>query len=267
MNDPTWNGDPDPNASQALEDDPDIVPHEVEVDVAARLDDGLGQDDDPGWVLFDGDEGKLDLRQRCAYLALLKHRFITAQSKPQEWRAIVANPGLFTSRLNDLFLELHLDREREVAFKRQVSPEGERGKFPTLLYDTPYTREQTIVLVYLRSRHLTEQMSGTPGRVLVDEQDIVEYARQFHPSNANDPMELDRKIRKAIEFVTGTGLLIATTDQQRFEIPSAIEVVLSIDTLTRLLQWLKKSNDTEDPADATSGQPLDLPPSVEDENA
>ncbi|MEU0094687.1 DUF4194 domain-containing protein [Kribbella sp. NPDC006257] len=221
----------------------------VPVDVAARLDDGLGADESVDWVLFDGDEGRLDLNQRRAFVAVVSSRFITAQSKPREWRALVANPGLIRSRLNDMFLELHIDLDREVAYKRQVAPEGERGKFPTLLYDTPYTREETVVLVYLRSRYLVEQMSGTPGRVLVDVDEIVEHSRSFRPPSHTDIAGIDAKTRKAIDNVRVAGLLVKTADEHRFEVPRAIEVVLEMETLERLLEWLRKANGSSDPPD------------------
>lgn len=218
-------------------------------DVDARLDDGLNGEDDAAWVLFDGDQGRLNLAQRKALVAVLHHRFITAQSKPKEWRALIANPRLIESRLNDMFLELHIDPAREVAYKRQVTAEGEPSQFPTLLYDTPYTREETVVLVYLRSRYLAEQMEGTAGRVLIDADDIVEHARNYRPASHTDLTVADAKTRRAIENLRTAGLLVKTTDTDRFEISRAIEVLLSMDTLERLLAWLKTSNGQTPTAD------------------
>jgi hypothetical protein len=60
--------------------------------------------------LFEGDEGALTLGQRRTLLSVLKHRFITPDRYPAEWRTLVECEQLIRSRLNDLFLDLHLGR-------------------------------------------------------------------------------------------------------------------------------------------------------------
>ena len=99
--------------------------------------------------LFEGDEGGLSFDQRKTLVSLLKHRYISAARHPSEWRALLDCEVLMKSRLNDMFLDLHIDRTRQVAFKRQAVPEGGDRQFPTLLYDPAYTREETILLVFL----------------------------------------------------------------------------------------------------------------------
>ena len=228
-------------------------------DTAEDPDDGLsaldghpaaeapGRDDDPEReltstvALFEGDEGGLELGQRRALVVLLKQRFISAQTHPREWRALIENPRPIRGRLNDLFLDLHLDRDREVAYKRQVAPEGGGRPFPTLLYDVPWGREETIALVYLRSRHRSEQASGAV-RVFVDRSDLLEFVAQYRPGHATDVAGDAKKAARAVEALYKAGLLMGASTADRFEVSNAIEVLLPLERLQELLAWLRAQN-------------------------
>ena len=196
-------------------------------------------------ALFEGDEGALDLAQRRALVALLKQRFITAHSHPREWRTLTANPRLFRSRLNDVFLDLHLDVDREVAYKRPAVPEG-GGRFPTLLYDTAWSREETILMVYLRTRSRSEEAAGA-SRTFVDRQDLLEYVASLRPAHATDQAGDARRAIKAIEGLNRAGLLVGLSTAERFEVSPAIDVVLPLERLQELLRWLRSQNDTGKP--------------------
>ena len=130
--------DPDEEATSA---DPDIA--DSSIADSDRFNSGVADPDtaiDPrsSHAEFDGDEGALRLEERRALVVLLKNRFITSESHSREWQVIVASRQVIAERLNDLFLELVISPEREVAFKRPV---GESGEFPTLLHDTAWQRE------------------------------------------------------------------------------------------------------------------------------
>jgi hypothetical protein len=196
-------------------------------------------------ALFEGDEGTLELVQRRTLVALLKQRFITAHSHPKEWRVLTANPRLFRSRLNDQFLDLHLDAQREVAYKRQVVPEG-GGRFPTLLHDTAWSREETILMVYLRTRSRSEEAAGA-SRTFVDRQDLLEYVASLRPAHATDQVGDARRAVKAIEGLNRAGLLVGLSSAARFEVSPAIDVVLPLERLQELLRWLRAQNEAGDP--------------------
>jgi hypothetical protein len=204
-------------------------------------------------ALFEGDEGGLEMAQRRVLVAIVKHRFITADSHPKEWRALLMNPRLIRSRLNDLFLELHLDVDRQVAFKRQATPEG-GGRFPTLLYDTAWTREETILLVFLRARSRADEAAGVP-KTFVDRIGMLEHITSLRPPHATDQAGDARRAVKAIESLLRAGLLIGAIAAERFELSRAVDVVLPLERLTALLDWLENENagtapDASDDSDA-----------------
>lgn len=220
----------------------------VEPDTAQDLDvpdeiDDLEPIDDRSVSLFEGDEGGLEYAQRRALVTLLKQRFISARTHPRDWQVLVEHERVVRSRLNDLFLDLAVDRAREVAWKRQaVSETGSR--FPTLLYDASWSREETLVLVHLRDR-LRAGLAGGDARVYVDREDVVEYVASFRPAHATDEAADEKRARNAVVSIAKAGLLIGTAGDERYEISEAVESLLPLELLQELLEALQKANGGE----------------------
>lgn len=211
--------------------------------------------DDSSFALFEGDEGRLDELQRRAFVALLRHSYVSARTHADEWRAVLDAEGQLRSRLNDLFLELHVDRDREVAWKRQARSESQRRGFPTLLRDVPYTREETIVLVYLRMRLRADTRPG-PDQVVVDRSEILGHVAGFRPVTATDRTRDEGRVAKAVERLITARVLLRTSDPDRFRIASVVEVLLPLERLLELDTWLAStalSNATTAPGDTPDG--------------
>jgi hypothetical protein len=224
-----------------LDDDwaPEVAPAEAMGEFEADLADASSVS------LWEGDEGGLEYRQRRALVTLLKQRFISARTHPRDWQVLVEHERVLRSRLNDLFLDLQIDRAREVAWKRQaVSETGSR--FPTLLYDAAWSREETLVLVHLRDRLRAGAATGE-SRVFVDREDLVEYVASFRPAHATDEAGDEKRARNAVTSLAKAGLLIPGTSEDRFEISEAVEPLLPLELLQDLLEALQRANGTETP--------------------
>jgi len=215
------------------------VDTEVDQDVDAEL------LDEGSVSLFEGDEGGLEYAQRLALVTLLKQRFISARTHPRDWRVLVEHERVLRSRLNDLFLELAVDRRREVAWKRQATPET-GSRFPTLLYDAAWSREETLVLVHLRDRLRAGLASGDV-RVFIDREDIVEYVASFRPAHATDEAGDEKRARNAVLSIVKAGLLIGTAAEDRYEISEAVEPLLPLELLQELLEALQRANGADVP--------------------
>ncbi|SBN63408.1 protein of unknown function (DUF4194) [Curtobacterium sp. 9128] len=224
--------------------------------------------DESSFALFEGDEGRLDELQRRAFVALLRHSYISARTHADEWRAVLDAEYQLRSRLNDLFLELHVDRDREVAWKRQARSESQRRGFPTLLRDVPYTREETIVLVYLRMRLRADARPG-PDQVVVDRAEILGHVAGFRPATATDRTRDEGRVAKAIDRLVTARVLLKTSDPDRFRIASVVEVLLPLERLLELDQWLANVTTAErgpDDGDEPSLQTDTDPDETEDED-
>ena len=228
--------------------DDDWAPESAPTDAMGEFEADLA--DASSVSLWEGDEGGLDFAQRRCLVLLLKQRFISARTHPRDWQVLVDHRRVLQSRLNDLFLELAIDHTREVAWKRQAT--GEAGdRFPTLLYDAAWTREETIVLVHLRDRLRAAAATGE-GRVFVDRDDLTEYVASFRPAHATDEAGDEKRARNAVTTLSKAGLLIPGSHEDRFEISEAVEPLLPLDLLGDLLESLRRANGGEpeaEPAD------------------
>jgi hypothetical protein len=204
--------------------------------------------------LFEGDEGGLEYAQRHTLVTLLKQRFISARTHPRDWRVLVDHERVLRSRLNDLFLDLAVDRAREVAWKRQATSET-GSRFPTLLYDAAWSREETLVLVHLRDRLRAGFASGD-ARVFIDREDIVAYVASFRPAHATDEAGDEKRARNAVVSIVKTGLMIGAAGDDRYEISEAVEPLLPLELLHELLESLQCANGTETPTEPD--EPADL---------
>lgn len=203
--------------------------------------------DDDSFALFEGDEGRLDAAQRRALVALLKHRYVSPALQPAEWRTVLESESLLRSRLNELFLELEVDRSAEVAFKRQAGSESGRRPFPTLLHDTSYSREETILLVYLRTRLRTELANGARAAI-VEHDELLGFVASFRPEHATDRARDDGRVERAIDKLLTARVLLRTKDARRHRIASVVERLLPLERLQELLEWLETQTAAVDPA-------------------
>ncbi|MDN5896273.1 MAG: DUF4194 domain-containing protein [Nocardioides sp.] len=192
--------------------------------------------------LFEGDEGGLEYAQRHVLVTLLKQRFISARTHARDWRVLVEHERVLRSRLNDLFLDLQIDRVREVAWKRQATSET-GSRFPTLLHDTGWSREETLVLIHVRDR-LRAGLAGGDARVFIDREDIIDHVASFRPAHATDEAGDAKRANNAIQSVIKSGLLIGATTEDRFEISEAVEPLLPLELLQELLSALQRANGT-----------------------
>lgn len=219
------------------------------------------EEDPSSLSLFEGDEGAFTMEQRRTLVAILKHRYISAERNPGEWRTLLADLPLIKGRLNDVFLDLHIDHAYQVAFKRQAVPEIGPA-FPTLLHDTAYTREETILLVVLRQRFRSQRADGN-GVVLVDREGLLDEIAAFRPTHATDRSGDRRRAENALATLVKARILLRTNDPERFKVAPVIEVLLPIQRLNELAEWLTRA--TSDDPDEAGAQAHDLDLDADDE--
>ena len=218
-------------------------------------------EDAPGADMFEGDSGTLYPEQRRCLVALLKHRYISAERHPEQWEVLLKDEGLIKSRLNDMFLELQVERDQQIAFKRQaVSYTGD--PLPSLLRERAHTKEETIVMLALRQRFFAQRQEGED-HVYVERETLMEEIAERWPEDLTNRSAAQKKASTAIDGLATAGVLLKTADPDRFRISPIIEVLLPIEKLRELMTWLMTQNGTtpvdEDPeADELPIQPLDL---------
>lgn len=203
-----------------------------------------------GPSLWDGDEGTLTDKQRDALVVLLKHEYISTDTNRREFKTLVENPSPIRSMLNNLYLDLHIDAVREIAYKRPARAEGR--KFRTILYDTSYNREETILLAFLREQVRAQGAAGAT-HVFVDAADMQEYVARFRPQHDTDEAGGRRKVENAIASLKKSKLITAPDpSEDRFQISRAIETLLPVERLKTLLDALRAQRQTATSTDVAS---------------
>ena len=214
------------------------------------MDDGAEQDetqlwnsdgpaDDESCSLFEGDQGQLAAEVRRALVVILKRRYVSAERDPDVWRILVENRTALESRLNDMFLQLAVDRDYGVAYKRQAVPDG-GGTFPTLLHNAAYSREQTILMVHLRGVFRSGLSDGAEA-VFVDSQELIDEVATYLPEGTTNKVDADRAAQRAVEALCKSDILLQTPESGRYRISPIIEVLLPVGRLQELAESLSQS--------------------------
>ena len=162
---------------------------------------------------YPGDTGELDLETRRAFVQLLKGPLVTAAKHPEVWRAVIRDERLLRSRLADVFLDLVIDDENELAFTRPA--ETGNANTPTVLRTERLTFMDTVMLLALRQRLLRAQ----PGeRVMVDLDELREQLEQYRTAGDTDPAGYAKRINASWKKLDKYSLLTKTSTDDRMEI-------------------------------------------------
>lgn len=249
MDDTTWSQperDEDEDEAQSLAWDEDA---------GDALDDGAGPglaEDDAEHVsttMFEGDASTLFPEQRHCLHALMKHRYLSAERHPAQWSVLLQNEDVLRGRLNDLFLDLYVDREHQVAFKRPAAADGP-DPLPSLLRNVAHTKEETIVMMALRQRLFARRQEGDDV-VYVERDWLLDEIGSMRPDHATNRAMDAKRAANALDSLATAGVLLRTEDPDRFRIAPIVEVLLPVEKLRALLDWLSETNGASDGAEET----------------
>ena len=195
--------------------------------------------EDEGCSLFEGDLGQLAVEVRRVLVTVLKRRYLSAERDPDVWRILMENRTALETRLNDMFLQLIVNRDYGVAYKRQAVPDG-GGTFPTLLHNAAYSREQTILMVHLRGVFRSGLSDGAEA-VFVDSQELIGEVANYLPEGTTNKVDADRAAQRAVEALYKSDILLQTPEPGRYRISPIIEVLLPVGRLQELAESLSQS--------------------------
>lgn len=205
--------------------------------------------------LFDGDVGSLGIDQRLCLIALLKHTFISANQHTAHWQTLSTDEVLIKGRLNDLLLDLVIDHDREVAYKVQIRDADGVSTVPPLLRAATYTREETVLMVFLRGRYTSDRADGQE-QVFVERDELLAHVEQLRPEHATDIAGDRRRAEQAITALVRAGILQGRQDAATFRVSPVIETLLPVSQLKALARWFSEQSEREpsDEGDEPSDQ-------------
>jgi hypothetical protein len=193
-------------------------------------------------VLFIGDQGTLPVETRRVLVQLLLGPALDARRQTKLWPILLRDESTVRSRLHELFLELVIDRDLEVAFTRQVA--SDELDVPILLRRTQLTFLDSVLLLFLRQR-LT-QSDAQAERAVLAHQEMVDHLTIFQRQGNVDHARFGKQIANAIEKAKRLSLLQKIRDSyDRYEISPTLKLLFpaeEIQALARIYAALASSS-------------------------
>lgn len=186
--------------------------------------------------LFPGDAGTLPAPARGVLVQLLKRRYLSAEQHPRPWRVLVENQQAVQARLNDLFLDLVVNHDYQVAYKQQAQPRS-GDRFPTLLFDQPWTREETILLICLRRLARSRSAAGEV-QVFVDRAELIDEVGHFRPLSSTNQVRDEQQAAVGVDSLLRQEVLLRTGVEGRYRVSPILEVLLPVDVVQRIVAQL-----------------------------
>jgi len=211
----------------------------------------------PTNTLFIGDSGELPLDARRVLVQLLAGPSLDARRHSKLWPVLLRDEVVIRRRLAELFLELVIDRELQIAFTRQADT-GDLD-VPLLLRRAQLTFIDSVLLIYLRER-LTEADSHGD-RAVVSIGEIMEYLTLYERAANTDRAGFAKRIQASIEKIKKHSILQKIrASEDRFEISPTLKLLFSaeeIQTLSKLYQSMARGETLIPENSASVGEDAD----------
>ena len=188
----------------------------------------------PDQALYQGDSGKLSLDARRVLVQLLAGPSLDGQRHSKLWPILIRDEAAIRSRLSDLFLQLVIDRNLQVAFTRQA----ETGDLdvPRLLRRANLTFLDSILLLHLRQRLTQAEAHGD--RAVVSTDEIVEFLSVYEQAGNTDRALFEKRIHASIEKIKKHSILRKIrSSEDRLEISPTLKLLFSAEEI-QALTWI-----------------------------
>ena len=181
--------------------------------------------------LYPTDTGRLPLEARRVLVQLLSGPSLDGRRHGRLWPVLLRHREVVASRLHDLFLELVIDPDAQVAFVRQADT-GELDT-PILLRRAPLTFLESVLLLYLRGQLADAELRGE--RAVVSHDEMLEQMRLYERELNTDQAGFDRRAKAAIEKAKKNNLIAAIRNSEgRFEISPTLRLLFSAEQVAEL---------------------------------
>jgi hypothetical protein len=211
-----------------------------------------GDETQPAGVLFVNDTGELPLDTRRVLVQLLSGPSLEGRRHARLWTILLRDEQVIRRRLAELFLELVLDRELQVAFTSQVV--AEELDIPILLRRAQLTFIDSVLLLFLRQRLTQADSHGE--RAVIARDEIVENLMPYERAASTDRAGFGKRVNASIEKLKKHNILqkLRSSDD-RFEIAPTLKLLFSAEEIIALTALYDRMAAGELPTLAR--QPLD----------
>lgn len=189
------------------------------------------QDGAQATALFLNDSGVLPLETRRVLVQLLSGPSLEARRHAKMWPVLLRDEAVVRSRLADLFLELIVDRDMQVAFTAQV--EAGELDVPILLRRAQLTFIDSVLLLFLRQRLTQAQSHGE--RAVIARDELVENLLPYERAASTDRAGFTKRVHASVEKLKKHNILqkIRGSDE-RFEIAPTLKLLFPAEQIVAL---------------------------------
>lgn len=196
--------------------------------------------------------GALVEDSRRVLVALLQGPYLDGRRDPQRYGQLLRDRAAIEDRLADMFLELVLDDDSQVAFVRQSEDDPDAPKLLRRL--TGLNRLDTVLLLVLRQHLLTQSSRGQ--RAVVSEAELVSTLAAYRRTDSTDESGFTKDIRSSIAKIQRAGLLEEQGDA--YEVSPVLKLMITPDTAREFIGLYNRAGDNvEEAATALSGPEAD----------
>jgi len=197
----------------------------------AHTDSATDSDTKESINLYAGDTGELALDTRRVIVQLLSGPSLDGRRHTKLWPVLAREEAIVRSRLSELFLDLVVDHEQQVAFSRQADV-GEL-EAPVLLRRSPLTFIDSLLLLFLRGRLTHADTHGE--RATVDAAEIDEHLSMYERATSTDSAGFLKKVQASIEKMKKNSILQKIRGSEgRFEVSPTLKLLFSAEEVQAL---------------------------------
>jgi len=184
-------------------------------------------------LLFNGDMGELPEDTRRVLVRLLTGPSLDGRRHTKLWLTLLRDENIIRRRLGDLFLDLVIDQNMQVAFTRQADT-GDI-EVPQLLRRYPLTFIDSVMLLFLRRQLAQAEARGE--RAVVSRDEIVENLAMYDRAENTDKVGFEKKIYASIEKIKGRGILHKIhASSERYEVSPTLKLLFSAEEISGLAE-------------------------------
>src|SRR5699024_6575449 len=192
----------------------------------------------PGAALVD--------ESRRVLVHLLQGPFLDGRRDGARYAQLLRDRAAIEARLADLFLELIVDEDAQVAF---VRPSEEDLDAPRRRRLTGMNRLDSVLLLVLRQMLLTQSSRGQ--RTVVSEAELQQALAAYRRTTSTDEAGFAKEVRASIAKVQRAGLLDEQGDD--YEVSPVLRLMIGPDTAREFIALYREAGVTglEDPRDGS----------------
>ncbi|WP_193107138.1 DUF4194 domain-containing protein [Brachybacterium sp. FME24] len=204
----------------------------------ARDSDGGDTPPIPGAALVDD--------SRRVLVHLMQGPFLDGRRDPARYAQLLRDRASLEARLADLFLELVVDDDAQVAFVRQSESDPDAPKLLRRL--TGLNRLDSVLLLVLRQMLLTQSSRGQ--RTVVSEAEVQQALAAYRRTTSTDEAGFAKEVRASIAKVQRAGLLDEQGDD--YEVSPVLRLMIGPDAAREFIALYREAGvgGLEDPSDS-----------------